>query len=63
MMNDTTKKKIFECLTRIAGQLEDIARLLDEEPERLEVRLSIATAQAALGHASRAVSEPTSGAA
>lgn len=55
MINDADKKKVRARLRRIAGQVEGIARMIDERRYCVEVLLQIASAQAALGQASKLV--------
>jgi DNA-binding FrmR family transcriptional regulator len=55
MMNDATKKKVLARLRRIAGQVEGIARMVEEDRYCVDVLLQIASAQAALGQAGKLV--------
>lgn len=55
MMNDATKKKVLARLRRIAGQVEGIARMVEEDRYCVDVLLQIAAAQAALGQAGKLV--------
>lgn len=55
MMNDSTKKKVQARLRRIAGQIEGIARMIEEDRYCVDVLLQVASAQAALGQASKLV--------
>lgn len=55
MMDDATKKKILARLRRIAGQVEGIARMIDEDRHRVDILVQIASAQAALGQAGKLV--------
>jgi DNA-binding FrmR family transcriptional regulator len=54
-MNDTTKKKVLARIRRIAGQLEGVARMIEEDRYCIDVLLQIASAQAALGQAGKAI--------
>ncbi len=49
MMDDETKKKGHARLRRIAGQVEGIARMIDEDRYCVDILSQIASAQAALG--------------
>jgi DNA-binding FrmR family transcriptional regulator len=55
MMNEATKKKVIARLRRIAGQVEGIARMVEEDRYCVDVLLQIASAQAALGQAGKLV--------
>jgi DNA-binding FrmR family transcriptional regulator len=55
MMNDAIKKKVLARLRRIAGQVEGIARMVEEDRYCVDVLLQIAAAQAALGKAGKLV--------
>ena len=55
MIDHADKKKVRARLRRIAGQVEGIARMIDEERYCVDVLLQIASAQAALGQASKLV--------
>lgn len=55
MMNDSTKKKVLTRLNRIAGQVEGIARMIEEDRYCVDVLQQIASAQAALGQAGKLV--------
>lgn len=55
MMDDATKTKILARLRRIAGQVEGIARMIDEDRYCVDILLQIASAQAALGQAGKLV--------
>ena len=51
MMDPTTREKVLARLRRIAGQVEGIARMIEEDRYCVDVLLQIAAAQAALGQA------------
>jgi DNA-binding FrmR family transcriptional regulator len=51
MMDPTVKKKVVTRLRRIAGQVEGIARMIDDDRYCVDVLLQIAAAQAGLGQA------------
>ena len=55
MMTDSGKKQVLARLRRIAGQVEGIARMLEENRYCVDVLLQIASAQAALGQAGKLV--------
>lgn len=55
MLNDATKKTVLARIRRIAGQLEGIARMIEEDRYCVDVLLQIASAQAALGQAGKVV--------
>jgi CsoR family transcriptional regulator, copper-sensing transcriptional repressor len=55
MMTDLGKKKVLARLRRIAGQVEGIARMLEENRSCVDVLLQIGSAQAALGQAGKLV--------
>jgi len=55
MMNEAIKKKVLARLRRIAGQVEGIARMVEDDRYCVEVLLQIASAQAALGQAGKLV--------
>ena len=55
MMNDATKQKVLARIRRIAGQLEGVARMIEEDRYCVDVLLQIASAQAALGQAGKVV--------
>ena len=55
MMTDANRQKILARLRRIAGQVEGIARMLEENRYCVDVLLQIASAQAALGQAGKLV--------
>lgn len=54
-MNDTAKKKVLGRVRRIAGQLEGIARMIEDDRHSVDVLLQLASAQAALGQARKVV--------
>ncbi len=54
-MNDATKRKVLARIRRIAGQLEGVARMIEEDRYCVDVLLQIASAQAALGQAGKVV--------
>ena len=49
MMNSDFKKKVVVRLHRIAGQVEGVARMIEDDRYCVDVLLQIASAQAALG--------------
>lgn len=55
MMNDTTKKQVLGRLRRIAGQVEGIAKMVEDDRYCVDVLLQIASVQAALGQAGKLV--------
>lgn len=55
MMNEVGKKKVLARLHRIAGQVNGIARMVEEERYCVDVLLQIASAQAALGQAGKII--------
>lgn len=55
MMTETSKKKILARLRRIAGQVEGIAHMLEEDRYCVDVLLQIGSARAALGQAGKLV--------
>ena len=55
MMTDPGKKKVLARLRRIAGQVEGIARMLEEDRYCVDVLLQVGSAQAALGQAGKLV--------
>ncbi|MEN9578425.1 MAG: hypothetical protein RJA70_1434 [Pseudomonadota bacterium] len=55
MMDDSTKMKMLARIRRVAGQLEGVARMIEEDRYCVDVLLQIASAQAALGQAGKVV--------
>ena len=55
MMNEANKTKVLARLRRIAGQVEGIARMLEEDRYCVDLLLQVASAQAALGQAGKLV--------
>lgn len=55
MMNDPSKKKVLARLRRIAGQVEGIAHMLEQDRYCVDVLLQIGSARAALGQAGKLV--------
>jgi CsoR family transcriptional regulator, copper-sensing transcriptional repressor len=55
MMNDVTKQKVLARVRRIAGQLEGVARMIEEDRYCVDILLQIASAQAALAQAGKVV--------
>lgn len=55
MMDPTTREKVLARLRRIAGQVEGIARMIEEDRYCVDALLQIAAAQAALGQAGNLV--------
>lgn len=53
MMPEATKKKVLARLRRIAGQVNGIARMVEDDRYCVDVLLQVAAAQAALGEAGR----------
>jgi DNA-binding FrmR family transcriptional regulator len=51
MMDPTLKKKLVSRLRRISGQVEGIARMIEDDRYCVDVLLQIAAGQAALGQA------------
>lgn len=52
-MNQATKQQVLARMRRITGQLEGMARMVEEDRYCVEVLLQIASAQAALGQAAK----------
>jgi DNA-binding FrmR family transcriptional regulator len=55
MMNEPTKKKVLARIRRVAGQLQGVARMIEEDRYCVDVLLQIASARAALGQAGKVV--------
>jgi DNA-binding FrmR family transcriptional regulator len=55
MLHGTAKNKAVARLRRIAGQIEGVARMIDDDRYCVDVLLQIASAQAALGQAAKVV--------
>ena len=55
MMNEADKAKVLARLRRIAGQVEGIARMLEQDRYFVDVLLQVGSAQAALGQAGKLV--------
>jgi DNA-binding FrmR family transcriptional regulator len=55
MLHGTAKNKVLARLRRIAGQVEGVARMVEEDRYCVDVLLQIASAQAALGQAAKNV--------
>ena len=55
MMDEGTKSEVLARLRRIAGQVEGIARMVEQDRYCVDLLLQIASAQAALGQASSLV--------
>jgi DNA-binding FrmR family transcriptional regulator len=51
MMDSDRKKKVVARLRRIAGQVEGVSRMIEDDRYCVDVLLQIASAQAALGQA------------
>ncbi len=51
MMSSEFKKKLVARLRRIAGQVEGVARMIENDRYCVDVLLQVASAQAALGQA------------
>ena len=54
-MNEPTKEKVLARIGRIAGQLQGIARMVEADRYCVDVLLQLASAQAAIGQASKLV--------
>jgi DNA-binding FrmR family transcriptional regulator len=54
-MNDATKQKVQARIRRIAGQLEGVTRMIEDDRSSVDVLLQIASAQAALGQAGKVI--------
>ena len=55
MMNRATKAKVGARLRRIAGQVEGVARMVEEDRYCVDILLQVASAQAALGQVAKIV--------
>src|SRR5262247_4053523 len=55
MLHGTAKNKVLARLRRIAGQIEGVARMVEDDRYCVDVLLQIASAQAALGQAAKNV--------
>jgi DNA-binding FrmR family transcriptional regulator len=55
MLHGTAKNKVLGRLRRIAGQVEGVARMVEEDRYCVDVLLQIASAEAALEQAAKAV--------
>ena len=55
MMDDATKSKVLARIRRVAGQLEGVARMIEEERYCVDILLQLASAQAALGQTGKVV--------
>jgi DNA-binding FrmR family transcriptional regulator len=55
MMNDGTKQKVLGRLRRIAGQVEGIAGMVEDDRYCVDLLMQIASAQAALGQVGKLV--------
>ncbi|HVR19212.1 MAG TPA: metal-sensitive transcriptional regulator, partial [Polyangiaceae bacterium] len=55
MLHGTVKNKALQRLRRIAGQVEGIARMIEDDRYCVEVLEQLASAEAALGQAAKAV--------
>jgi DNA-binding FrmR family transcriptional regulator len=51
MMDSSLKKKVVTRLHRLAGQIEGVARMIEDDRYCVDILLQIASAQAALGQA------------
>jgi DNA-binding FrmR family transcriptional regulator len=51
MMNSELKKTVVARLQRIAGQVEGVARMIEQDRYCVDILLQVAAAQAALGKA------------
>ena len=54
-MNDAAKQKVLARIRRIAGQLEGVARMIEDDRYCVDILLQIASAQAALGQAGKVI--------
>jgi DNA-binding FrmR family transcriptional regulator len=54
-MNDAAKQKVQARIRRIAGQLEGVARMIEDDRSSVDLLLQIASAQAALGQAGKVI--------
>jgi len=55
MMDEVTTRNVLARLRRIAGQLEGVARMIEEDRYCVDVLLQISSAQAALGQTGKVV--------
>lgn len=55
MMDDTGKTKVLARVRRVIGQLEGVAKMIEDDRYCVDVLLQIASAQAALGQTSKLV--------
>lgn len=55
MMDEVTKRNVLARLRRIAGQLEGVARMIEEDRYCVDILLQISSAQAALGQTGKVV--------
>ena len=55
MMTDATKRALIARIRRITGQLEGVARMIEEDRYCVDILLQIASARAALGQAGKVV--------
>jgi len=55
MLHGAAKNKVLQRLRRIAGQVEGVARMVEDDRYCVDVLLQIASAEAALGQAAKAV--------
>jgi DNA-binding FrmR family transcriptional regulator len=55
MLHGTAKNKVLQRLRRIAGQVEGVARMVEDDRYCVDVLLQIASAEAALGQAAKNV--------
>lgn len=55
MMSDATRKKVLARLSRIAGQVEGIVRMVEEVRYCVDVLLQIAAGKAGLGQSGKLV--------
>jgi DNA-binding FrmR family transcriptional regulator len=55
MTNDSTKRKVLARLRRVIGQLEGVARMIEDDRYCVDVLHQIASARAALGQAAKVV--------
>lgn len=55
MMNEATKQKVLARLRKIAGQVDGVARMVEQDRYCVDVLLQVASAQGALGEAGKLV--------
>ncbi len=55
MMSDATKQEVLARLRRFAGQVEGMARMVEDDRYCVDVLMQLASAQAALGQAGKVI--------